>query len=312
MTTALVYDPIFLKHETGTHHPESPERLKVIISALQNDEPLWTRLLHQPPRSVTDKDIMRCHSYRLIDHIQSLCEGGVPFIDRDTSICDESFAIAKLAAGAAVVGVDQVFKGEADNAIALVRPPGHHATSDHAMGFCLFNNVAIAARYAQVHYGADRVLIVDWDVHHGNGTQEIFYRDPSVFYFSTHQYPYYPGTGAANERGLDKGEGATLNIPIAEGTPAEAHRQVFNEALHAIEKTFPPDLIIISAGFDSRRDDPLGGLMLEDADFREMTKQLMDIADRQAKGRVVSVLEGGYNLETLGETVRTHVDALLS
>lgn len=312
MTTALVYDPIFLKHETGTHHPESPERLKVIISALQQDEPLWARLQHESPRPVSDKDIMRCHSYRLIDHIQSLCEGGVPFIDRDTSICDASFAIAKLAAGAAVVGVDQVFKGEADNAIALVRPPGHHATSDHAMGFCLFNNVAIAARYAQVHYGADRVLIVDWDVHHGNGTQEIFYRDPSVFYFSTHQYPYYPGTGAANEQGLDKGEGTTLNIPIAEGTPAEAHRQVFNEALHAIEKAFPPDLIIISAGFDSRRDDPLGGLMLEDSDFREMTKQLMEIADRQAKGRVVSVLEGGYNLETLGETVRTHVAALAS
>jgi len=312
MTTALVYDPAFLKHETGTHHPESPERLRVIISALQQDEPLWTLLQHEPPRPVSDKDIMRCHSYRLIDHIQTLCEGGVPFIDRDTSICDASFAIAKLAAGAAVVGVDQVFKGEADNAIALVRPPGHHATSDHAMGFCLFNNVAIAARYAQVHYGADRVLIVDWDVHHGNGTQEIFYRDPSVFYFSTHQYPYYPGTGAANERGLDKGEGTTLNIPIAEGTSADSHRQVFNEALRAIEKAFPPDLIIISAGFDSRRDDPLGGLMLEDPDFREMTKQLMDIADRQGKGRVVSVLEGGYNLETLGETVRTHVESLAS
>jgi len=312
MTTALVYDPAFLKHETGTHHPESPERLRVIISALQHDEPLWTRLQHESPRPVSDKDIMRCHSYRLIDHIQSLCEGGVPFIDRDTSICEESFAIAKLAAGAAIVGVDQVFKGEVDNAIALVRPPGHHATSNHAMGFCLFNNVAIAARYAQVHYGADRVLIVDWDVHHGNGTQEIFYRDPSVFYFSTHQYPYYPGTGAANERGLDKGEGTTLNIPIAEGTSADSHRQVFNEALRAIEKAFPPDLIIISAGFDSRRDDPLGGLMLEDPDFREMTKQLMDIADRQGKGRVVSVLEGGYNLETLGETVRTHVESLAS
>jgi len=180
------------------------------------------------------------------------------------------------------------------------------------MGFCLFNNAAIAARYAQVHYGADRVLIIDWDVHHGNGTQEIFYRDPSVFYFSTHQYPYYPGTGSPGERGLDKGEGTTLNIPLSEGTSANAHRKVFTDALKTIEKTFPPDLIIVSAGFDSRRGDPLGGLMLEDRDFQEMTHQVMDLADRRGSGRVVSVLEGGYNLSTLGETVRTHIAALAS
>jgi acetoin utilization deacetylase AcuC-like enzyme len=310
MTTALIYDPAFLQHETGTHHPESPERLRVIISALQNDQALWSQLQHEKPRPVTDDEIMRCHSYRLIDHIRSLCEGGAPFIDRDTSICEKSFEVAKLAAGAAIVGVDRVFKGDSDNAIALVRPPGHHATSDLAMGFCLFNNVAIAARYAQVHYGADRVLIVDWDVHHGNGTQEIFYRDPSVFYFSTHQYPFYPGTGSADERGLDKGEGTTLNIPLEEGTPAEVHREAFNEALAAIEKVFPPDLVIISAGFDSRRGDPLGGLMLEDSDFREMTLHLMDVADRHASGRIVSVLEGGYNLSALGDTVRTHITAL--
>lgn len=310
MTTALIYDPAYLKHETGTHHPESPERLKVILSALQNDEPLWTAIAHESPRTVSDEDIMRCHGYRLIDHVRSLCEDGIPFIDRDTAISAESFEIARLAAGAAVVGVDQVFKGEAVNAFALVRPPGHHATSDRAMGFCLFNNVAIAARYSQVHYGADRVLIVDWDVHHGNGTQEIFYRDPSVFYLSAHQYPFYPGTGSANERGLDKGEGTTLNLPVAEGTPASAHREAFIEALAMIEKKFPPDLIIVSAGFDARRDDPLGGLLLEDSDFREMTLQVMDLADRHASGRVVSVLEGGYNLHTLGETVRTHIGAL--
>jgi len=311
MTTALVYDPAYLKHETG-HHPENPERLRVIVSALQKDEPLWAKLRHLSPRPVSDEDIMRCHSFRLIEQIRSLCGQNIPFVDLDTVICPESFEVARLAAGAVTIAVHKVFNDGANNAIALVRPPGHHATSNRAMGFCLFNNAAIAARYAQVHYGADRVLIIDWDVHHGNGTQEIFYRDPSVFYFSTHQYPYYPGTGAAGERGLDKGEGTTLNLPLSEGTPASAHRQAFTDALKAIEKAFPPDLIIISAGFDSRRGDPLGGLMLEDSDFSEMTRQVMDMADRQASGRVVSVLEGGYNLDTLGETVRSHVAALSS
>lgn len=311
MTTALVYDPAYLNHETG-HHPENPQRLKVIISALQLDEALWTRLQHISPRPASDEDITRCHSSRLIEQLRSLCERSVPFVDLDTAICPQSFEVARLAAGAATVAVDQVFNGDAGNAIALVRPPGHHASSNRAMGFCLFNNAAIAARYAQSHYGAERILIIDWDVHHGNGTQDIFYRDPSVFYFSTHQYPYYPGTGSAGERGLEKGEGTTLNIPLSEGTSASSHRQAFSDALNAIEKTFPPDLIITSAGFDSRRGDPLGGLMLEDSDFEEMTKQVMDMADRHASGRVVSVLEGGYNLNTLGETVRTHVATLAS
>jgi len=309
MTTALVYDPAFLEHDTR-HHPENPDRLRVIVSALQQDERLWTKLQHLTPRPVSDEDIMRCQSFRLIEQVRDLCETGVPFVDLDTAICSKSFDVAKLAAGAALVAVDQVFNGEAHNAIALVRPPGHHATSNRAMGFCLFNNVAIAARYAQVHYGADRVLIIDWDVHHGNGTQEIFYRDPSVYYFSTHQYPYYPGTGAANERGLDKGEGTTLNIPMGAGTSRSAHVEAFLEALKSIEKRFPPDLIIVSAGFDSRRGDPLGGLMLEDDDFAQMTKRVMDMAERDGGGRVISVLEGGYNLDTLGETVRTHVEAL--
>jgi acetoin utilization deacetylase AcuC-like enzyme len=178
------------------------------------------------------------------------------------------------------------------------------------MGFCLFNNAAIGARYAQAAHGAERVFLIDWDVHHGNGTQDIFWYDPSVFYFSTHQYPYYPGTGAATERGQGKGEGATLNIPLSAGTPARSHREAFRDALREIEKISPPDLIIISAGFDSRRGDPLGGLLLEDTDFREMTKEVMEMADRHAGGRVVSILEGGYNLETLGETVRTHITAL--
>jgi acetoin utilization deacetylase AcuC-like enzyme len=311
MTTALVYDRVYLKHQTG-HHPENPERFNVILSALERDEPLWGQIEKLSPRAASDEDIMRCHSVPLIEHIRDLCQRGVPFVDLDTVISPESFEVARLAAGATLVGVDNVFEGDAINAFALVRPPGHHATSNRAMGFCLFNSAAIGARYAQCRYGAERVLIIDWDVHHGNGTQEIFYRDPSVFYFSTHQYPYYPGTGSAGERGEGSGEGYTLNIPLREGTLASAHHEAFRDALKAIEEKFPPDLIIISAGFDSRRGDPLGGLMLEDRDFSEMTKEVMGMAERHAGARVVSILEGGYNLDTLGETVRTHIAALNS
>jgi acetoin utilization deacetylase AcuC-like enzyme len=311
MTTALIYDPVFIKHETG-HHPENAERFRVILSALEQDESLWAALNRLAPKAATDEDITRCHSPQLVEQLSSLCERRVPFVDLDTVISGESFEVARFAAGAVVVAVDQVFSGQSENAFALVRPPGHHATPNRAMGFCLFNNAAIGARYAQARYGAERVLIIDWDVHHGNGTQDIFYQDPTVFYFSTHQYPYYPGTGAASERGLERGEGATLNIPLREGTPARSHREAFTDALKAIEERFPPDFIIISAGFDSRRGDPLGGLLLEDSDFREMTKEVMGMAERHAGARVVSVLEGGYNLDTLGETVRVHITALSS
>jgi acetoin utilization deacetylase AcuC-like enzyme len=309
MTTALIYDPAYLDHRTG-HHPEHPDRLKAIVSALEADEPMMARAERLAPSRATDEDILRCHSARLIDQLRSLCERGIPFIDLDTVISAESYEVARLAAGAAVAGVDHVFKGEAANAFAFVRPPGHHATADRSMGFCLFNNAAVGARYAQARYAAERVLVIDWDVHHGNGTQDIFYDDPSVFYFSTHQFPYYPGTGAKGETGAGKGEGTTLNIPLPAHTPAASHREAFREALKIIEKRFPPDLIIISAGFDSRRGDPLGNLMLEDRDFAEMTKEVMGLAERRASGRVVSILEGGYNLDTLGETVRTHVAAL--
>lgn len=311
MTTALIYDPLYLRHETG-FHPENAERLRAIAATLEADTQLQAKVKNTLPASASDEDILRCHGEQLLAQVRTFCERGRPFIDLDTVISPASFNVAKLAAGAAITAVDQVFKGEAQNAFAFVRPPGHHATANRAMGFCLFNNAAIGARYAQAKYAAERVLIIDWDVHHGNGTQDIFYQDSTVFYFSTHQYPYYPGTGAATETGAGKGEGATLNIPLHEHTSAHAHRQAFTDALQAIEKIFPPDLIIISAGFDSRRDDPLGGLLLEDSDFAEMTKEVMAMAERHAAGRVVSLLEGGYNLNTLGETVRTHVSALTS
>jgi acetoin utilization deacetylase AcuC-like enzyme len=314
MATALIYDPSFLEHKTG-RHPENPERLKVILAALHADEPLWVKLQHLTPDTASDEDIARCHGNQLIDQLRTLCERGAPFVDLDTVISRESYEVARLAAGAAIAAVDHVFAdqgSEGRNAFALVRPPGHHATPNRAMGFCLFNNAAIAARYAQARYGAERVLIIDWDVHHGNGTQDIFYSDPTVFYFSTHQHPFYPGTGAASETGEGKGDGTTLNIPLSEGTSGRAHHQAFIDALETIQRKFPPDLVIISAGFDSRRGDPLGGLMLEDSDFREMTKEVMGLAERRASARVVSVLEGGYNLETLGETVKTHIAALSS
>jgi acetoin utilization deacetylase AcuC-like enzyme len=310
MSVHLIYDPGYLKHDTGIH-PENARRLESILQALENDEELSKKLVRSIPRAASNEDIVRCHSEELIIHIESACERDDGYLDADTRISPESFEVARLAAGAAVSAVDAVMAADGNRAFGLIRPPGHHATIETAMGFCLFNNAAIAARYAQAKYGVERVLIIDWDVHHGNGTQNIFWNDHSVFYFSTHQYPYYPGTGSKDERGAGKGEGFTLNIPLRAGTSAHDHRQAFTDALHEIDGRFPPDLIVISAGFDSRRGDPLGGLMLEDSDFSEMTKEVLRLAEKHGAGRVVGLLEGGYNLNLLGASVRSHLAALI-
>lgn len=308
--TAFIYDARFLAHETGLHHPETPGRLEVIHQALSGDARLWAALEHRAPSPASREDLSRCHSARLIDEVADIAARGGGALDADTPMSAASFDVACLAAGAGLLGVDQVVGGEVTRAFAAVRPPGHHSRPGQAMGFCLFNNVAIAARYAQSRYHVGRVLIVDWDVHHGNGTQEIFYSDPSVYFFSVHQYPWYPGTGAGGERGAGAGEGTTLNIPLAGGTPAARHRDAFRDGLRKIEEAFAPELVLISAGFDSRRDDPLGGLLLEEADFAGMTLEVMALADRHAAGRVVSILEGGYNLRNLGASVAAHVSAL--
>src|SRR5262245_34232128 len=310
MSVDLVYDSAYLKHDTGSH-PENLRRLQAILQSLEGDESLSKRLGRITPQAASTEDITRCHDDDLIQHIETLCRQGARFIDVDTTISPESYEGARLAAGAAISAVDRVMSEEGQRAFGLVRPPGHHATIANAMGFCLFNNAAIAARYAQAKYGAERILIVDWDVHHGNGTQEIFWTDPSVFYFSVHQFPYYPGTGSAGERGAGKGSGYTLNVPLRAGTTAHDHRRAFADALGEIERRFPPDLVIISAGFDSRRGDPLGGLMLEDADFYEMTKEVLRIAEKHGGGRVVALLEGGYNLQLLGGSVKSHLSAML-
>jgi acetoin utilization deacetylase AcuC-like enzyme len=310
MAVKLFSDSAYLKHDTGVH-PENFRRLESILTALKNDRDLWRRLELIAPNPASDKDIERCHRPELIEEIRMRCERGVGFVDRDTRISGESFEVARLAAGAAIGAVDSVMTEDGGRAFGVIRPPGHHATAVQSMGFCLFNNAAIAARYAQARYGVERVLIIDWDVHHGNGTQEIFWTDASVFYFSTHQYPYYPGTGAASERGADKGEGYTLNLPLRAGTPARDHRQAFRDALIQIERKFHPDLVIVSAGFDSRRGDPLGGLMLEDPDFSEMTKEVLRIAEKHGAGRMIGLLEGGYNLNLLGASVKSHLTALM-
>ncbi len=311
MTTALIDDPVFGEHRTGDH-PETPGRLDSIRRALESETnaELSEGLVYRKPRAATDEDILRCHTERLITELRAAAEHGVERLDADTAISARSYEVAVMAAGAAITAVDLVLDGEAENAFVISRPPGHHARPGRAMGFCLFNNAAIAARYAQRKRGAERVLIVDWDVHHGNGTQEIFYEDASVFYLSTHQYPYYPGTGSRQEAGAGRGEGTTLNVPLPAGTSAADHREAFAGALAEAGRRFTADFIIVSAGFDARRGDPLGGLTLEDADFKEMTQRLMDFADRASGVKVVSLLEGGYNLETLGGAVSAHLHGL--
>jgi acetoin utilization deacetylase AcuC-like enzyme len=263
------------------------------------------------PKPAGEKDLLRCHDERMVRGIQSYIQRGGTHLDVDTPVSATSFDVACLAAGAAITAVDTVMKEPGSRAFALSRPPGHHATPIKPMGFCLFNHAAIAARYAQAIHGIEKVLIVDWDVHHGNGTQDIFWRDDTVFFFSTHQSPHYPGTGDRNETGDSKGEGYTLNIPLSAETPARAQRDAFRDALDLIERRFHPDLVIISAGFDSHRNDPLGNLLLEDSDFAEMTKDVLRIAEKHCGGRVISILEGGYNLELLGGSVRSHLRALL-
>ncbi len=311
MTTAIVHHPIYEKHDTGFGHPETPLRYTAVMDALREDESFWSSLDEITPEKAGRGLIQAAHTPQHFKRVEGAIEHGLDRLDADTTISFQSFDAALTAAGGAVAAVDAVMSGRVKNAFVAARPPGHHATGEHAMGFCLFNNVAVAARHAQNQYKEiERVAIIDWDVHHGNGTQGIFYSDPSVHFFSMHQYPWYPGTGSRGETGHGRGLGSTMNVPVKANTSSSEQLRMFEAAIQDISNNFKPDFIFISAGFDGHLTDPLGQLRLENEDYVSMTRTLMDWADEVCGGRIVSVLEGGYNLDTLGATVRTHVASL--
>jgi acetoin utilization deacetylase AcuC-like enzyme len=309
--TGFIYHPAYLDHNMGLGHPESPERLRAIVDHLSRSGTL-NRLLPVEPYPASDEWVMKVHASAYVSMLKARApERGRVSLDPDTSMSPGSLQAAYLAAGGALAAADAIMAGRIDHAFCAVRPPGHHAEYDRAMGFCLFNNVAIATRYLQGRHRIGRVLIVDWDVHHGNGTQRTFYDDPSVLFFSTHQYPHYPGTGLATERGKGAAEGLTINAPMSAGEGDAEYRKIFERVLVPATDAFKPDFLIISAGFDAHRDDPLAGMRLTEDGYAALTAILAGLARRHSRGRILSCLEGGYNLKALAASVERHLLALL-
>ena len=310
MATGFTHDLRFLDHDTGAHHPERPARLSNTISYL-TDMTWFSDLVSVPAAEAAVEDVERIHPLSYVQRVRQACEDGAPFIDTtDVTISRQSWDVALLAAGTPLTLAEQVVTGGISNGFALLRPPGHHAERETAMGFCLFNNVAILARYLQVNHGLDKIAIIDWDVHHGNGTQHAFEQDPSILYVSLHQYPYYPGTGAASENGIGRGVGATLNCPLPAGAGDREYESAFASRVLPKLAEFKPEFVIISAGFDAHLDDPLADMQLTTGFYRWMTEQLLAVAEQHAGGRLISVLEGGYHLERLAESVGVHLQAL--
>jgi acetoin utilization deacetylase AcuC-like enzyme len=306
MSLVLVSSKRFVDHVTPVGHPERPERAGVLHAVAASFKERGGEVVE--PRPATDDDLLRVHTREHIDAIVAT-RGKATMIDEDTFTSPDSDEIARLAAGAVLTGVDRALDGPTGTrSLVLVRPPGHHAEADRAMGFCLYSNVAVGAAYARSR-GCQRVAIVDYDVHHGNGTQWIFYEDPTVLFVSSHQYPFYPGTGAASEKGRGAGLGFTLNVPLDIGTTDDEIERRYREQVMPAVRAFKPNLLMISAGFDAHEKDPLGQLRMTTEGFRRLTKALVGLADEVCEGRVVLVSEGGYDLEALADSLGAVIDA---
>jgi acetoin utilization deacetylase AcuC-like enzyme len=308
--TGYVSDPFYLRHETEPH-PENPGRLTAIQNRLQSSE-FYNNLTPIQPHKATAQEIAMVHDLGYVKSVEQNCAEEVRNLDGDTVISPDSYDAALLSAGAGMNAIDQIIDGSIQNAFCAVRPPGHHAEQDHAMGFCLFNNVGIAARYAQEVKKLNKIFIFDWDVHHGNGTQHSFYNDPSVYYSSTHQYPFYPGTGAEDETGTSDGLGTTLNLPMDAYSEDEDYISALKNKLIPEIQIYKPDLIIISAGFDAHKNDPLAQVQLTTDCFGKMTQMLMEVAEDVCDGRLLSMLEGGYDYDALSDSVQLHIQTLLN
>lgn len=307
MKTGLVLDRRYEAHDAGAGHPERPERIRAIRELMAQ----YRRegLVDVEPRLATAEELALNHAPEHVALVASSARHPRARFDADTQVCSESFATAALAAGGYLRLLEAILAGDVDNGFAFVRPPGHHAETDRAMGFCLFNNVAIGARWLRTR-GIGRILIVDWDVHHGNGTQESFYDDPDTLYVSTHQYPFYPGTGAAQEVGRGAAAGRTLNVPLPAGCGDDEYVAAFTGLIAPVARQFRPEVVLISAGFDADRRDPLAGMQASEAGFRAMTRVLMNVAAEHAGGRLAAILEGGYDLDALRAAVPAVLDEL--
>lgn len=308
--TCIVYHPVFLEHDSGPGHPESSRRLTSILDSVKHS-PVNEELMWIEPSPAPEAYLECIHTKDYIRRVEETCASGAPVIDSaDTGICCRSFEAALYAAGGGLAAIDAVMEGRARNGFVAARPPGHHAEREAAMGFCLFNNVAIAAAYLREHYKVEKVLIVDWDVHHGNGTQHSFEADSHVFFFSTHQYPHYPGTGGEGDIGVGAGMGMTLNVPMPAGSGDEDYVKAFRDKLLPEALEFNPDFLLVSAGFDAHASDPLSEIRLTSGCFRELTHLVRHIAETCCAGRLVSFLEGGYDGKALSESVVEHLHGL--
>lgn len=306
----ILLDKLYFDHDNGSGHPESQERLFAIVDMLKGTK-LFDEVVSIQPRDATKEEITLVHEPRYFDLIQSTRGKMRVFLDPDTSTCPVSFNAAVRAAGGMLSSIESVLKGEVDMAFPLVRPPGHHAEKNRAMGFCLFNNVAVGAAYANKFHGMDRILIVDWDLHHGNGTQNMFYDSPHVLYFSTHQYPYYPGTGRIEEVGIGNGMGYTINVPLSPEMGDKEYIKIFSQILKPVISQYKPQLLLVSAGFDTYFEDPLGGMKVTPGGFAQMTRFLKEMAEEHCGGKIILILEGGYNLDGLWESTKAVIEELL-